>query len=90
MCVNEVEARGTVRLQGLDVEKVQEFKYLWSTVQSNVDSLSKNGSLYGLFVIYKRQGSTSANVLNKLKEFGIGTWYPQIRKWNISRISVLL
>ncbi|KAK3513959.1 hypothetical protein QTP70_000153 [Hemibagrus guttatus] len=35
MCVNEREGSGTVRLQGEKVKKVQEFKYLGSTVQSN-------------------------------------------------------
>ncbi|KAK3515915.1 hypothetical protein QTP86_020657 [Hemibagrus guttatus] len=35
MCVNEIEGSGTVRLQGEEVKKVQEFKYLGSTVQSN-------------------------------------------------------
>ncbi|KAK3517158.1 hypothetical protein QTP86_019099, partial [Hemibagrus guttatus] len=35
MCVNEREGSGTVRLQGEGVKKVQEFKYLGSTVQSN-------------------------------------------------------
>ncbi|KAK3574370.1 hypothetical protein QTP86_005791 [Hemibagrus guttatus] len=35
MCVNETEGSGTVRLQGEEVKKVQEFKYLGSTVQSN-------------------------------------------------------
>ncbi|KAK3520903.1 hypothetical protein QTP86_003762 [Hemibagrus guttatus] len=35
MCVNEREGSGTVRLQGDEVKKVQEFKYLGSTVQSN-------------------------------------------------------
>ncbi|KAK3545423.1 hypothetical protein QTP70_007402 [Hemibagrus guttatus] len=35
MCVNEREGNGTVRLQGEEVKKVQEFKYLGSTVQSN-------------------------------------------------------
>ncbi|KAK3537600.1 hypothetical protein QTP70_016993, partial [Hemibagrus guttatus] len=35
MCVNEREGRGTVRLQGEEVKKVQEFKYLGSTVQGN-------------------------------------------------------
>ncbi|KAK3563548.1 hypothetical protein QTP86_030959 [Hemibagrus guttatus] len=38
MCVNEREGSGTVRLQGEEVKKVQEFKYLGSTVQSNVES----------------------------------------------------
>ncbi|KAK3522070.1 hypothetical protein QTP70_022609, partial [Hemibagrus guttatus] len=35
MCVNERVGSGTVRLQGEEVKKVQEFKYLGSTVQSN-------------------------------------------------------
>ncbi|KAK3543296.1 hypothetical protein QTP70_014041 [Hemibagrus guttatus] len=35
MCVNEREGSGTVSLQGEEVKKVQEFKYLGSTVQSN-------------------------------------------------------
>ncbi|KAK3517853.1 hypothetical protein QTP70_021012, partial [Hemibagrus guttatus] len=35
MCVNEREGSGTVRLQGEEVKKVQEFKYLGSAVQSN-------------------------------------------------------
>ncbi|KAK3533309.1 hypothetical protein QTP70_016017 [Hemibagrus guttatus] len=35
MCVNEREGSGTVRLQSKEVKKVQEFKYLGSTVQSN-------------------------------------------------------
>ncbi|KAK3523750.1 hypothetical protein QTP70_009238 [Hemibagrus guttatus] len=35
MCVNEREGSGTVRLQGEEVKKVQGFKYLGSTVQSN-------------------------------------------------------
>ncbi|KAK3523772.1 hypothetical protein QTP70_010062, partial [Hemibagrus guttatus] len=35
MCVNKREGSGTVRLRGEEVKKVQEFKYLGSTVQSN-------------------------------------------------------
>ncbi|KAK3529677.1 hypothetical protein QTP70_033685, partial [Hemibagrus guttatus] len=35
MCVNEREGSGTVRLQDEEMKKVQEFKYLGSTVQSN-------------------------------------------------------
>ncbi|KAK3561567.1 hypothetical protein QTP86_010220 [Hemibagrus guttatus] len=35
MCVNEREGSGTVRLQCEEVKKVQEFKYLGSTVQRN-------------------------------------------------------
>ncbi|KAI5615975.1 hypothetical protein C0J50_8706, partial [Silurus asotus] len=35
MCVNEREGSGVVRLQGEELEKVEEFRYLGSTVQSN-------------------------------------------------------
>ncbi|KAK3547417.1 hypothetical protein QTP86_018916, partial [Hemibagrus guttatus] len=38
MYVNEREGSGTVRLQGEEVKKVQKFKYLGSTVQSNGES----------------------------------------------------
>lgn len=37
MCINERESSGMVRLQGAEVVKVQEFKYLGSTVQSSGD-----------------------------------------------------
>ncbi|XP_051790978.1 uncharacterized protein LOC127529870 [Erpetoichthys calabaricus] len=35
MCVNEREVSGMVRMQGVELVKVDEFKYLGSTVQSN-------------------------------------------------------
>uniref|UniRef100_A0A3B3BTI6 ribonuclease H n=1 Tax=Oryzias melastigma TaxID=30732 RepID=A0A3B3BTI6_ORYME len=35
MCVNERNQSGRVRLQGEEIKKVEEFKYLGSTVQSN-------------------------------------------------------
>ena len=35
MCVNEMEDGETIRLQGAEMAKVKEFKYLGSTVQSN-------------------------------------------------------
>ncbi|RDD63985.1 hypothetical protein DU478_22590, partial [Thalassococcus profundi] len=35
LCVNDRDPSGTVRLQGEEVKKVQDFKYLGSTVQSN-------------------------------------------------------
>ncbi|KAK3574164.1 hypothetical protein QTP86_003454 [Hemibagrus guttatus] len=49
MCVNGREGSGTVRLQGEEVKKVQEFKYLGSTVQSNgeYEKEVKKFSLYG-------------------------------------------
>ncbi|KAK3508731.1 hypothetical protein QTP70_004276 [Hemibagrus guttatus] len=43
MCVNEREGSGTVRLQGEEVKKVQEFKYLGSTVQSNGECGKEDG-----------------------------------------------
>ncbi|KAK3538606.1 hypothetical protein QTP86_007674 [Hemibagrus guttatus] len=51
MCVNEREGSGTVRLQGEEVKKVQEFKYLWSRVQSNGECGKE----------YKRHLSTTSN-----------------------------
>ena len=35
MCVNKRNPSGTVRLQGAEMKKVGDFKYLGSTVQSN-------------------------------------------------------
>ena len=35
MCVNEKDPSGTVKLQGAEIKKVEDFKYLGSTVQSN-------------------------------------------------------
>ena len=35
MCVNERQVKGTVKMQGEEVAKVEDFKYLGSTVQSN-------------------------------------------------------
>ena len=35
MCVNERHVNGTVKMQGEEVAKVEYFKYLGSTVQSN-------------------------------------------------------
>ncbi|KAK3547882.1 hypothetical protein QTP70_000339 [Hemibagrus guttatus] len=51
MCVNERERSGTVRLQGEEVKKVPEFKYLGSTVQSNGECGKE----------YKRHLSTTSN-----------------------------
>ncbi|KAK3553084.1 hypothetical protein QTP86_031352, partial [Hemibagrus guttatus] len=55
MCVNEREGSGTVRLQGEEVKKVQEFKYLGSTVQSNGECgkeswLELHSGSLGLFI----------------------------------------
>ena len=35
MCVNERQVNGTVKMQGEEVAKVEDFKYLCSSVQSN-------------------------------------------------------
>ena len=35
VCINKREASGTVRLQGVEVEKVPEFKYLGTNVWRN-------------------------------------------------------
>ncbi|KAK3553990.1 hypothetical protein QTP70_019031 [Hemibagrus guttatus] len=49
MCVNGREGSGTVRLQGEEVKKVQEFKYLGSTVQSNGECGKETKSRNSLF-----------------------------------------
>ncbi|KAK3560117.1 hypothetical protein QTP86_033874 [Hemibagrus guttatus] len=51
MCVNEREGSGTVRLQGEEVKKVQEFKYLGSTVQSNGECGKEMKIQLGAFLI---------------------------------------
>ncbi|KAK3534979.1 hypothetical protein QTP70_001936 [Hemibagrus guttatus] len=53
MCVNEREGSGTVRLQGEEVKKVQEFKYLGSTVQSNGEC-GKESIVCTTYPIYHR------------------------------------
>ena len=35
MCVNERQVNGTVKMQGEEVAKVEDFKYLGTTIQSN-------------------------------------------------------
>ena len=41
MCVNERQVNGTVKIQGEEVANVEDFKYLGSTVQSNVREVKK-------------------------------------------------
>ncbi|KAK3557018.1 hypothetical protein QTP70_022905 [Hemibagrus guttatus] len=60
MCVNEREGSGTVRLQGEEVKKVQEFKYSGSTVQSNGECGKEVRS--GSRVLYR---PLSASVLSR-------------------------
>ncbi|KAK3542239.1 hypothetical protein QTP86_021401, partial [Hemibagrus guttatus] len=52
MCVNEREGSGTVRLQGEEVKKVQEFKYLGSTVQSNGECGKEELEFHGVMRFY--------------------------------------
>ncbi|KAK3518424.1 hypothetical protein QTP70_000595 [Hemibagrus guttatus] len=52
MCVNEREGSGTVRLQGEEVKKVQEFKYLGSTVQSNGECRKEESYFTTVRLIY--------------------------------------
>ncbi|KAK3575637.1 hypothetical protein QTP86_031594, partial [Hemibagrus guttatus] len=69
MCVNEREGSGTVRLQGEEVKKVQEFKYLGSTVQSNgecgkerssfSEPLNKNFCRLGILFLADTSGISS-------------------------------
>ncbi|KAK3527314.1 hypothetical protein QTP86_020244, partial [Hemibagrus guttatus] len=52
MCVKEREGSGTVRLQGEEMKKVQEFKYLGSTVQSNGECGKEGDRNNGFDVLY--------------------------------------
>ncbi|KAK3507758.1 hypothetical protein QTP70_035282 [Hemibagrus guttatus] len=78
MCVNEREGSGTVRLQGEEVKKVQEFKYLGSTVQSNGECGKENqgeaAMLYGLETVSlrKRQESELEVAELKMLRFSLG------------------
>ncbi|KAK3559109.1 hypothetical protein QTP86_004106 [Hemibagrus guttatus] len=49
LCVNEREGSGTVRLQGEEVKKVQEFKYLGSTVQSTGECGKEGAFTYTMY-----------------------------------------
>ncbi|KAK3522688.1 hypothetical protein QTP86_029536, partial [Hemibagrus guttatus] len=72
MCVNEREGSGTVRLQGEEVKKVQEFKYLGSTVQSNGEcgkenfgKLAMTSESRGLIGLYQGQVACKKNNFGK-------------------------
>ncbi|KAK3572608.1 hypothetical protein QTP86_000857 [Hemibagrus guttatus] len=80
MCVNEREGSGTVRLQGEEVKKVQEFKYLGSTVQSNgecgkevkkrVQAVVRPAMLYGLETVSLRKRQESELERRESEYFG--------------------
>ncbi|KAK3523486.1 hypothetical protein QTP86_033978, partial [Hemibagrus guttatus] len=83
MCVNEREGSGTVRLQGEEVKKVQEFKYLGSTVQSNGEcgkegkvyrTVVRAAMLYGLETVSLRKRQESELEVAELKRlrFSLG------------------
>ncbi|KAK3531584.1 hypothetical protein QTP70_024969, partial [Hemibagrus guttatus] len=81
MCVTEREGSGTVRLQGEEVKKVQEFKYLGSTVQSNGEcgkevyrTVVRPAMLYGLETVSlrKRQESELEVAELKMLRFSLG------------------
>ncbi|KAK3546023.1 hypothetical protein QTP70_019940, partial [Hemibagrus guttatus] len=74
MCVNEREGSGTVRLQGEEMKKVQEFKYLGSTVQSNGEcgkevyrTVVRPAMLYGLETVSLRKRQESELEVAELK-----------------------
>lgn len=43
MCANERDPSGTMRLQGAEIKKVEDFKFLRSTVQGNRECGKKGG-----------------------------------------------
>ncbi|KAK3570694.1 hypothetical protein QTP86_025019, partial [Hemibagrus guttatus] len=59
MCVNEREGSGTVRLQGEEVKKVQEFKYLGSTVQSNGECGKEHLYIWAILEVSQQGASLS-------------------------------
>ncbi|KAK3527866.1 hypothetical protein QTP86_009735 [Hemibagrus guttatus] len=103
MCVNEREGSGTVRLQGEEVKKIQEFKYLGSTVQSN-EECGKERLLYGeeiawadtAYALLLRVEDLNLKVLN-LREMDLSAttlfYQSVLRAWSsvlrISRINAL-
>ncbi|KAK3575396.1 hypothetical protein QTP86_025801 [Hemibagrus guttatus] len=71
MCVNEREGSGTVRLQGEEVKKVQEFKCLGSTVQSNGECGKEAMSCFDSEVVQLHDLSEG-----QLKEIGVFSLQP--------------
>ncbi|KAK3562813.1 hypothetical protein QTP86_009964 [Hemibagrus guttatus] len=63
MCVNEREGSGTVRLQGEEVKKVQEFKYLGSTVQSNGVWERGLGNLFQILALHSAKLMSIINIM---------------------------
>ncbi|KAK3567099.1 hypothetical protein QTP86_009796 [Hemibagrus guttatus] len=79
MCVNEREGSGTVRLQGEEVKKVQEFKYLGSTVQSNGECGKEEN-------ISENQGKVYRTVVRPAMLYGLET--VSLRKRQESELEV--
>ncbi|KAK3512269.1 hypothetical protein QTP70_002266 [Hemibagrus guttatus] len=71
MCVNEREGSGTVRLQGEEVKKVQEFKYLGSTVQSNGECGKEFGDVPFLFQHDCTPVHKAKSIKTWMREFGV-------------------
>ncbi|KAI5615787.1 MICOS complex subunit MIC26 [Silurus asotus] len=64
MCVNERGGSGVVRLQGEEVEKVEKFRYLGSTVQSNEECVREFGVAAGFSASVAVMGSPSSDTEN--------------------------
>ncbi|KAK3531873.1 hypothetical protein QTP70_033954, partial [Hemibagrus guttatus] len=88
MCVNEREGSGTVRLQGEEVKKVQEFKYLGSTVQSNGECGKEERNLEGQMVVdfAKRMDMAVVNTyFQKREEHRVTYKSGAKKKWDMDR-----
>ncbi|KAK3561612.1 hypothetical protein QTP86_010688 [Hemibagrus guttatus] len=70
-CVNEREGSGTVRLQGEEVKKVQEFKYLGSTVQSNGECGKEQPPVFTRETRWKGSKARSIGAGFKLIYYGV-------------------
>ncbi|KAK3507235.1 hypothetical protein QTP70_011919 [Hemibagrus guttatus] len=92
MCVNEREGSGTVRLQGEEVKKVQEFKYVGSTVQSNgecgKDVMAKTKELtedLHLRIVAAHKSGKGYKTISKCFEVPVATVQSIIKKYKTFR-----
>ncbi|KAK3519616.1 hypothetical protein QTP86_020190 [Hemibagrus guttatus] len=77
MCVNEREGSGPVRLQGEEVKKVQEFKYLGSTVQNDGEcGKEQSSSIHFYFCGWRPTSDSQAGVRGNMQQMGLHVKFP--------------